>query len=138
MSEGPLDAWSDVTEWSVQFAFSVTENHDIISSTGSRVVGKSHTGWQVVASGRLSGPASSWQGDGLVSGSWAEGSNADESGQGWIEYHWSTVSGSSTGTGTISLEMYVDLTNGPPGVGGTLSRPPGLSSTSPRRATYTR
>ena len=118
MSEGPLDAWSDVTEWSAQLVFSVTEDHDIIRSTGSNVVGKSHTRWQVVASGRLSGPvASSWQGDGLVSGSWVEGSNADESAQGWIEYYWSTVSGSGTGTGTIFLQMSIDITNGAPGVG---------------------
>jgi len=54
MSEGPLDAWSGVTECFVQFAFSVTQDRDIISLTGTRV-GTGHTWWQVVASGRLSG-----------------------------------------------------------------------------------
>ena len=52
-----------------------------------------------------------------MSGSWAEGMNVDESGQGWIEYTWSTISGSGTGTVAIFLQIKVDITNGPPGVG---------------------
>jgi hypothetical protein len=50
-------------------------------------------------------PRFSWGGDGVLSASWDEESNIDESGEGWIQYARGTASGSGTGTGTISLAM---------------------------------
>jgi hypothetical protein len=47
-------------------------------------------------------------GDGVLSGSWDEESNIDESGAGWIMYARGTASGSGTGTGTISLQMGIE------------------------------
>ena len=68
MSDGPLDAWSSVTEWFVQFAFSVTEDRDVTSVVNDRVVGTSHTRWHVVAFGHLSAGEVFWRGDGFVRG----------------------------------------------------------------------
>jgi hypothetical protein len=63
MSVGPLDPWSEVTDWSAEITCSVTDNHDITSSTNPDVVvGTSRTRWQVVASGRLVAPRFSWGG----------------------------------------------------------------------------
>jgi len=63
MSDGPLDPWSEVTDWSAEITCSVTDDHDITSSTDpDKVVGTSRTRWEVVASGRLGAPRFSWGG----------------------------------------------------------------------------
>ena len=49
MSDGPLDPWLDVTDWSAEITCSVTDDHDITSSTDpDKVVGTSRTRWQVL------------------------------------------------------------------------------------------
>src|SRR5215831_18405399 len=110
-----LDAWSEVTEWSAEFACSVTDDHDVISQIGDNVVGTRRARWRVVASGRLAAPAFSWQGEGVVSASWEQETNIDESSHGWMEKARSTASGSGTGTGTIFLQMGIETTHPPSG-----------------------
>jgi len=115
MSDGLLDAWSEVTEWSAELTCSVIYDTDILSSLGNdEVVGAHRTRWQVVASGVLAGHAL-WQVQAALSASWQEDSNADESGHGWIGKSRSTVLGSGTGTGTISLAMGIETTHPPSG-----------------------
>ena len=105
MSNGPLDAWAEVTAWYAELTYSVTDDHDVISSTGNKVVGKSRTRGQIVASGRLVGSAFFWEGDAVLSASWEEETNIDESSHGYIEKSQATVKGSDTGTGTIWLAI---------------------------------
>jgi hypothetical protein len=107
MRDGPFDRWLDVTDWSAEITWSVTDVREVKSSTDpDKVVGTHHTSWQAVASGRLGGPRFSWGGDGVLSASWDEESNIDESnGDGRIQLSRATASGWGTGTGTISLEM---------------------------------
>ena len=109
MSDGPLDAWSEVTDWSAEITCSVTDHHVIKSSTDpDKVVGTGRTRWQVVALGRLGAPRFSWGGEGFLSASWDEESNIDESGADWVQFSRWTASGSGTGTGFISLRMGIE------------------------------
>jgi hypothetical protein len=117
MSDGPLDAWSEVPEWFAELRCLVTDDHDVISDVSGTVVGTSHTRWEVVTSGRLgpTGMGIAWLGDGRTSASWEEEKDIDESGEGWMQKARSTASGSGTGTGTISLELSIELTDGSTG-----------------------